>query len=158
MKILLTGVTGYIGKRLLPVLLDQGHEVWCCVRDRKRFDTRDYEGHRLEVIEVNFLKPETLDAIPNDIQAAYYLIHSMSASTDEFEKLEKQCAINFRARIEEQTNTEQVIYLSGIINDDQLSDHLKSRKAVEEELGKGSFHLTTLRAGIIVGSGSSSFK
>ena len=157
MKILLTGVTGYIGKRLLPALLDQGHEVWCCVRDRKRFDTRAYEDHRLEVIEVNFLNSESLDAIPDDIQAAYYLIHSMSASTDEFEKLEKQCAINFRDRIE-QTSTEQVIYLSGIINDDQLSDHLKSRKAVEEELGKGSFHLTTLRAGIIVGSGSSSFE
>jgi uncharacterized protein YbjT (DUF2867 family) len=157
MKILLTGVTGYIGKRLLPVLLNQGHEVVCCVRDKSRFDTIPFAGYPVEVIEVNFLEPESLTSIPNDIDAAYYLIHSMSASTDEFEQLEKECAVNFRKRIES-TKARQTIYLSGIVNDVQLSDHLKSRKAVEEELGKGSYHMTTLRAGIIVGSGSSSFE
>ncbi len=101
MKILLTGVTGYIGKRLLPVLLEEGHEVVCCVRDKRRFDGSRFQvpGSRLIIIEVNFLEEESLKAIPEDIDAAYYLIHSMSASTGDFVSLEKQSALNFRERI-----------------------------------------------------------
>lgn len=157
MKILLTGVTGYIGKRLLPVLLKEGHEVVCCVRDKKRFDAEPYSAAKVSVIEVNFLEPESLEKIPEDIDAAYYLIHSMSASVSDFEKLEKECAVNFRERIDK-TGTRQVIYLSGIVNEEQLSDHLRSRKGVEDILSEGQYGLTTLRAGIIVGSGSASFE
>jgi uncharacterized protein YbjT (DUF2867 family) len=157
MKVLLTGVTGYIGKRLLPVLLKEGHEVVCCVRDKKRFDADPYSDARLSVIEVNFLEPESLEKIPEDIEAAYYLIHSMSASVGDFEKLEKECAVNFRDRIDN-TGTRQVIYLSGIVNEEELSDHLRSRKGVEDILSEGKYGLTTLRAGIIVGSGSASFE
>lgn len=157
MKILLTGVTGYIGRRLLPVLLNDGHEVVCAVRDRKRFDASPYEGKPLSVVEVNFLEPASLLGIPVDIDAAYYLIHSMSASVDAFDQMEKQCAINFRTRINE-TRARQVIYLSGIVNEEKLSDHLRSRKGVEDILSSGDFNLTTLRAGIIVGSGSASFE
>ena len=157
MKILLTGVTGYIGKRLLPVLLEDRHEVVCCVRDKKRFNPEDFLSNNIQVIEVNFLDASTLARIPKDIDAAYYLIHSMSASNDDFEKLEKTCANNFKQRIE-QTQAQQVIYLSGIVNEKELSDHLQSRKSVEEILSSGTYHLTTLRAGIIVGSGSASFE
>ena len=157
MKILLTGVTGYIGKRLLPVLLEQGHFVVCCVRDKNRFDISEIDSPRIQVIEVNFLQKETLKNIPGDIDAAYYLIHSMSASVKDFERIEKECAINFKNRID-QTRAKQVIYLSGIVNDMQLSEHLKSRKGVEDVLSAGEYHLTTLRAGIIVGSGSASFE
>ncbi len=157
MKILLTGVTGYIGKRLLPVLLDNGHEVICCVRDRKRFDATEFDSELLKVIEVDFLSSESLSAIPDDINASYYLIHSMSASTGDFESLELKCAVNFKNRISE-TKAEQVIYLSGIVNEKHLSAHLQSRKSVEDELKKGSYQLTTLKAGIIVGSGSASFE
>jgi uncharacterized protein YbjT (DUF2867 family) len=157
MKVLLTGVTGYIAKRLLPVLLAEGHEVVCCVRDRQRFDAFRYKTARLSVIEVDFLKIETLRVIPEDIDAAYYLIHSMAATTGDFEAMEKISATNFRDRIQ-QTKARQVIYLSGIINDDTLSKHLTSRKNVEQILGLGSFSLTTLRAGIIIGPGSASFE
>jgi uncharacterized protein YbjT (DUF2867 family) len=159
MKILLTGVTGYIAKRLLPVLLSEGHEVVCCVRDKRRFDSSKFQipNSRLSVIEVNFLDKESLEAIPEDIDAAYYLIHSMSASTDDFESLEKLTATNFRERID-QTKAKQVIYLSGIINDEKLSRHLLSRKQVEDILSEGRYKLTTLRAGIIIGSGSASFE
>lgn len=157
MRILLTGVTGYIGKRLLPVLLSEGHEVICAVRDLRRFDPSAYKSAKLSVIEVNFLEPHTLSAIPDDIDAAYYLIHSMSASVSDFDRLESECAIHFRNRINE-TNTRQVIYLSGIVNEDQLSEHLRSRKGVEDILSSGTYSLTTLRAGIIVGSGSASFE
>lgn len=157
MKILLTGATGYIGQRLLPVLLEKGHEVVCCVRDKKRFDTSKYNTPKLKLVEVDFLQNSTLENIPDDIDAAYYLIHSMSTPKGNFEDLEKQSAENFRNRIQ-QTNAKQVIYLSGIINEEKLSKHLTSRKQVEEILGAGSFHLTTLRAAIIVGSGSASFE
>ena len=157
MKILLTGATGYIARNLLPSLLASGHEVYCCVRDSKRFDLSRYNSGNLRLVEVNFLKKETLTAIPDDIDAAYYLIHSMSSSTGDFEVLERESAINFTERINE-TGVRQVIYLSGIVNNDKLSKHLTSRKAVEDILSGGKFHLTTLRAGIIVGSGSASFE
>ena len=157
MRILLTGTTGYIGQRLLPVLLEKGHEVVCCVRDKKRFDTSKYNTQKLKVVEVDFLQKDTLENIPDDIDAAYYLIHSMSSPKGDFEDLEKQSAENFKERIQ-QTNAKQVIYLSGIINEEKLSKHLISRKQVEEILASGSFHLTTLRAAIIVGSGSASFE
>lgn len=157
MKILLTGVTGYIGQNLLPALLAQGHMVICCVRDVNRFDTTKYPGGGIEVIEVNFLKPSTLSAIPKDIEFAYYLIHSMSAADEDFEQLEKESAMNFKEYIEK-TKVRQVIYLSGIVNENNLSKHLQSRKGVEDILAQSSFALTTLRAGIIVGSGSASFE
>jgi len=157
MKILLTGATGYIAKRLLPVLLAGGHEVTCCVRDKKRFDVSKFSTPNLRVIEVNFLDLYSLGNIPADMDVAYYLIHSMSASVGDFEEMESASAINFRKRIQE-TAVKQVIYLSGIVNEKELSKHLASRKAVEEILATGSYHLTTLRAGIILGSGSASFE
>ena len=156
MKILLTGVTGYIAQRLLPVLLDNGHEVVCCVRDKSRF-VNNYPANNLTVIEVDFLKQDSLQHIPSDIDIAYYLIHSMSTQTGDFESMEQICATNFRQRME-QTKVQQVIYLSGIVNDANLSKHLLSRKNVEAILSGSSFALTTLRAGIIVGSGSASFE
>jgi len=157
MKILLTGATGYIAKRLLPVLLAEGHEVVCCVRDANRFDISRFGRERLSVITANFLDPDSLAVIPDDIDAAYYLIHSMSTSVGSFDVMERESAINFRERLN-QTRVRQVIYLSGIVNKESLSKHLGSRKAVEEELEKGIWHLTTLRAGIILGSGSASFE
>lgn len=157
MRILLTGVTGYIGKRLLPALLLAGHDVLCCVRDKERFDAKSFGTDRLEVLEVDFLDPDSLSIVPNDLDVAYYLIHSMSASTGEFEAMEAKCARHFRDRISS-TKTQQVIYLSGIVNESQLSTHLRSRLKVEEILSEGDYHLTTLRAGIIVGSGSASFE
>ncbi len=157
MKILLTGATGYIAKRLLPVLLSDGHEVICCVRDKKRFDASQYDSAGISVIEVDFLKRDTLDSVQKDIDAAFYLIHSMSSSINDFESMEIESANNFRECMN-QTGVRQVIYLSGIVNYKELSRHLSSRKAVEDVLKKGNYHLTTLRAGIILGSGSASFE
>jgi len=157
MKILLTGATGYVGKRLLPLLVEQGYDVICCVRDKQRFFCPKEFEKKVFVIEVDFLKKETLENIPNEIDAAYYLIHSMSGSASNYSELEYQSAQNFVERIN-LTNAKQVIYLSGIVNDKSLSKHLSSRKAVEEVLNTGTFVTTTLRAGIIVGSGSASFE
>ncbi len=157
MKILLTGATGYIAKRLLPVLLDNGHEVVCCVRDSSRFNIKKYSTSNISVIEVDFLDKESLQRIPNDIDLSYYLIHSMSTQSGDFESMEEICATNFKNRIE-QTKAKQVIYLSGISNADTLSKHLSSRRNVESILSNANFALTTLKAAIIVGSGSASFE
>ncbi len=156
MKILLTGATGYIGKRLLPVLVHSGHQVICAVRDRMRFHPPESLRDHIQVLESDLTKPETLASIPRDIDVAYYLVHSMSGS-EKYDELEKQSAANFREALEK-TIVKQVIYLSGIVNSQALSKHLQSRKNVEDELSKGNYALTTLRAGIIIGSGSASFE
>lgn len=156
MKILLTGATGYIGKRLLPLLLDHGHDVICCVRDKSRFYFPEEFKNKVQVIEVDFLDPESLENIPNAIDAAYYLIHSMSGASN-YDELESISANHFVKKINK-TNAKQIIYLSGIVNDQSLSKHLSSRKAVEKILKTATMASTTLRAGIIVGSGSASFE
>ncbi|MBP1838203.1 SDR family oxidoreductase [Formosa algae] len=156
MKILLTGATGYIGKRLLPVLVAQGHDVVCGVRDPKRFNPPESIAPKISVVTIDLLDEESLENIPKDIEAAYYLVHSMSASS-KYQELEKQSAVYFREAINK-TQAKQVIYLSGIVNDDTLSEHLSSRQTVEHELDKGKYSLTALRAGIIIGSGSASFE
>jgi len=156
MRILLTGATGYIGKRLLPVLVKKGYTVICCVRDINRFNPPESIKSKIEVIQVDLLDKDSLKNIPKDIDGAYYLVHSMSNAGD-YDKLEKLSAINFRNAINK-TKLKHLIYLSGILNEVKLSKHLNSRKNVEIELGKGKYNFTTLRAGIIIGEGSSSFE
>tara|TARA_B110000046_G_scaffold88791_1_gene96928 strand:- start:3139 stop:4560 length:1422 start_codon:yes stop_codon:yes gene_type:complete len=157
MKILVTGATGYIGKRLIPLLLNDGHTVVCAVRDKGR--AKNYFKNRKNIVlaEADFLDFKSLKNIPKDIDVAYYLIHSMSNSAKEFHILEEKCAFNFKS-FAEQTTLKQVIYLSGITNDTKLSKHLLSRKNVENTLASEKYALTTFKAGIIVGSGSSSFE
>jgi len=157
MKILVTGATGYIGKRLIPLLLNDGHTVVCAVRDKGR--AKSYFKNRKNIVlaEADFLDFKSLKNIPKDIDVAYYLIHSMSNSAKEFHILEEKCAFNFKS-FAEQTTLKQVIYLSGITNDTKLSKHLLSRKNVENTLASEKYALTTFKAGIIVGSGSSSFE
>lgn len=157
MKILLTGATGYVGKRLLPFLVNEGHEVICSVRNRSRFFPGDEIEDKIQVVEVDFLEPSTFSNIPDGIDAAYYLIHSMASSIGDFSKLEAQTAENFK-NYADKAAIEQVIYLSGISNDAKMSKHISSRKNVESILETGEFNLTVLRAGIIVGSGSASFE
>lgn len=157
MKILLTGVTGYVGKRLLPALIEQGHEIVCCVREKNRLTIHINLLKQVEIIEVDFLKPVVPGLFPEDIDAAYYLIHSMASSAEKFDILESKSALNFKEYLHA-TNVKQVIYLSGISNQAKLSKHLLSRRKVEEYLKSDRYALTVLRAGIIVGSGSASFE
>jgi uncharacterized protein YbjT (DUF2867 family) len=158
MRILLTGTTGYIGKRLLPLLLEQGHEVICCVRDRSRFSVEEFGSNpHITLLEVDFLKETpSVDTIKN-VDAAYYLIHSMTSNIEDFERLEELSANNFM-KLVLQTGVRRIIYLGGITNSDHLSKHLASRKNVEDILGNSAVPLTSIRAGIIVGSGSASFE
>jgi uncharacterized protein YbjT (DUF2867 family) len=155
MNILITGANGYIGQRLIPVLMEEGHTLYCCVRDKKRFES-EHPHEQLRVIEADFYKNENIAALPTQIDIAYYLIHSMSSGKD-FEEMESTTAKNFVAYIDA-TLCRQLIYLTGIVNEEELSPHLASRLEVEKILDKGKVPLTALRAGIIVGSGSASFE
>ncbi len=157
MKILLTGANGYIGTRLLPILLEEGHEVICMVRDERRFVLESDFGNRVQIVTGDLLNPETLKNIPSDIDASYYLVHSMSGSDVDFASLELQSAQNY-VKVVQRTACKQLIYLTGIANDEELSKHLNSRLAVEEELKKSGIPFTILRAAIIIGSGSASFE
>ncbi len=160
MKILLTGANGYIGLRLLPSLLEAGHHVVCLVRDRRRFPFQDFAEENITLIEADLLDPDSLKALPKDLDAAYYLVHSMGAGSEHFLDLEKQAAQNFGAALRG-SRLQQIIYLSGIvpdISDSELSPHLRSRHQVEDILSRFSIPVTTLRAPIIVGSGSASFE
>ncbi|GAB2476154.1 epimerase [Hymenobacter qilianensis] len=158
MKILLTGANGYIGQRLLPLLLEAGHEVVCLVRDPRRFSTPERLRTQVTVAQGDLLQSSSLQNLPPDIDAAYYLVHSMSGTDQDFVQAERQSAENFTQYIN-RTSSRQIIYLSGIANDRGLSAHLRSRRAVETVLQKAEkAALTVLRASIIIGSGSASFE
>ena len=128
MKILLSGANGYIGKRLLPALVKQGHQVVCCVRDENRFSPPPSLKSNIEILEIDFLDPESVHKIPSDIEGAYYLIHSMSAAKD-YSKLELLAGSHFRKGLS-QTNVEHVVYLSGIVNQNVLSDHFSTQRSM----------------------------
>jgi len=157
MKILLTGSTGYIGKRLLQQLLEQGHEVTCLVRNLERLMSAEQSLTGFTGKEVDLLNPVPESLLELDIDVAFFLIHSMSTSIGEFMNEEARSAGNF-ANFIRQTNCQQIIYLSGISNSEKLSRHLQSRKNVEDIIRNSGKHVTVLRAGIIVGSGSASFE
>ena len=157
MKILLTGANGYVAKRLLPELLHLGYEIICAVRDKARLGIEDEILEKITVWEVDFTKPIIETSILKDVDIAYYMIHSMSTSIGNFDELEKTSALNFNKYLKN-SSIKQVIYLSGIVNNHSLSKHLQSRLNVEKILFSGNYNLTVLRAGIIVGSGSSSFE
>jgi uncharacterized protein YbjT (DUF2867 family) len=157
MKILLTGANGYIGKRLLYALYNQGHNIVCCVRDKRRIDLSHFNKERVSLIEVDFENKESKQIFLSGIDVAYYLIHSMTQSIGKFSEVEASTAKNFIQFIEG-SGAKQIIYLSGITNSDQLSEHLSSRKNVEGILKSSKIPVTILKAGIIIGSGSASFE
>lgn len=157
MKILLTGANGYIGQRLIPLLFNAGHEIVALVRSARRLNISQKNKKKICIIEGDLLDPDSIENIPCDVEIAYYLVHSMSHSAKEFSDLEEKSAKNFLSIIQE-TNIRQIIYLSGLVSDQNLSQHLLSRKRVEDILQMGQIPVTTLRAGIILGSGSASFE
>lgn len=155
--ILVTGATGYIGARLVPRLLESGYPVRLLVRDPDRLYGRPWID-KVEVATGDVLKPETLSGALNGVTAAYYLIHSMSASGD-FHERDIVAARNFGTAARE-AGVARIIYLSGLgeESDKELSEHLSSRHATGAALREFGVPVTELRAAVIVGSGSLSFE
>jgi len=153
MHVLVTGATGFVGGRLVPALVDDGHDVRALVRDPGRYDPP--EG--VEVVTGDLLDPESLDGVFDGIEAAYYLVHSMRAGGD-FEERDRRAARIF-TDVASEAGVDRVVYLGGLGEDqNDLSPHLKSRREVESILAEGDPELTALRAAIIVGAGSASFR
>ncbi len=160
MRILLTGATGYIGRRLLPVLVDAGHSVVCLVRNYHKFDWEGFTPEALksiEVIEGDLSDANSLSTTRLEVDVAFYLVHSMSSVAEDFRKSETTSVTNF-VGLTKDSSVKQIIYLSGIVNDENLSTHLQSRKNVEDILRNSAIPVTVLRAAIIIGSGSASFE
>ncbi len=156
-KVLVSGATGFVGKRLVLHLLEEGHEIYALCRVK---GTRLFLGERsnLHYIWGDLRDPDTLDKIPSDVQAAYYLVHSMAEIATDLSRVELKVAEHFIKGLQK-TKVQQIIYLGGIINDEtHLSPHLQSRLLVEGILKKSGIPVTILRASIIIGSGSASFE
>lgn len=154
MKVLLTGSTGYIGTRLLQILAEKGHEVIALARVPESVLIPEKFRNQVKVIPGDLLKECDL---PKGIDAAYYLVHSMSNNLEDFEKKDKEAAENFIQALAK-TSCKQLIYLTGLISSKNLSKHLRSRLEVEKILQTGPVPVTVFRAGIIIGSGSASFE
>lgn len=156
-KILITGASGFVGKRLILNLLNQGHEVYalCRIKGAKVFSV---EPPNLHYIWGDLRNPGTIKQFPEDLEAAYYLVHSMSEIVTSLSKTEIEVVNQFLTGLKH-TQVKQIIYLGGIINDEKhLSPHLQSRLLVEQALKQSGIPCTVLRASIIIGSGSASFE
>lgn len=155
--ILVTGATGYIGGRLVPRLLKAGYRVRCLVREPDQLRSRWWE-HRVEIVEGNVLKPETLGPALVGVDVAYYLIHSMGAGEEEFAERDRVAAGHF-SRAADEAGVSRIIFLGGIRpKSERRSKHLESRLETGATLRRGSVPVTEFRAGVIVGSGSLSFE
>lgn len=156
-RILVTGVTGYVGGRLVPRLLEAGYRVRCMVRDKTRLQGRPWFAD-VEVVEGDVFKPETLVSALADIDMAYYLIHSMSSDADDFHSRDLLGARQFGGAAEE-NKVKRIVYLGGLGDpDENLSKHLQSRQETGRALGEAGVPVTEFRAAVIVGSGSLSFE
>jgi len=156
MKILLTGASGYIGSHLLPSLLGAGHHVYALIRHGKNLPIASKFADQVTFLEGDLLERSSLPAL-NHLDAAYYLVHSMSDDPKNFRELEERSCSNFLSLIEE-TGIQQIIYLSGLHQGAVLSEHFRSRMHIEELLKNSRLNITVLRSSIIIGAESSSFK
>jgi uncharacterized protein YbjT (DUF2867 family) len=156
-KILVTGSTGFIGKRLIYLLLEQGHEVYALSR-LKGITIQITTNPNLHIVFGDVGNPDFMDPFPKDIDATYYLIHSMGDVGQDLISVEEKIAENFVSAIE-QTSCKQIIFMGGIIEDEaKLSPHLMSRLSVERVLKSSKIPCTVLRSSIIIGAGSASFE
>ncbi len=159
-KILVTGGTGYVGGRLIPLLLERGYSVRAMVRSPQKLLTRPWAHHEaLEIVPGDALDQASFVQAGEGCRTAYYLIHSMNAHKRRFAQADRKAAENMVA-CAERNDIQRIIYLGGLGDKDHasLSHHLQSRHEVEGILEGGRVPVTNLRAAMILGSGSASFE
>jgi uncharacterized protein YbjT (DUF2867 family) len=167
-KILITGVSGFIGSNLLRTLIlkknikGYPYQIRCITRNKKSIDNLKVDEKDIEIVEGDLSNFKDCLSALDGIDIAYYLVHSMEGTTKnwkEFSEKEKTVAENFM-RATTQCNVKRIIYLGGLIHvkDDKKSQHMLSRKIVGEILSKSKTPVTIFRAAVILGSGGSSFE
>ncbi len=155
MKIAVAGATGYIGGRLVPRLLAEGHEVVCLARNPSKLDDRPWRNDvSVELCDVT--NEEQVVAALTGCDVAYYLVHSMG-STSDFADTDRIAATNFRTGAAK-NDLQRIVYLGGLGSGGGLSSHLASRQEVGKVLADGPTPVTELRAAVVIGSGSVSFE
>jgi uncharacterized protein YbjT (DUF2867 family) len=156
MRCLVTGATGYIGGRLAPRLLEAGHEVRCLTRSAGRLRDVPWAGHA-QIVEGDLLEPDDLREAFDSVDVAYYLVHSLGS--ENFEERDRRAARAF-AEAASRAGVRRIVYLGGPAVDAHgaTSAHLRSRSEVGEILASTRVPTVTLRAAVILGSGSASFE
>ena len=156
MRVLVTGATGYVGGRLVPRLLDDGHEVRVTSRDGSPPEA--WWSERTEVVPLDVTDADQVDAAVAGRDAVVHLVHGMGG--DDFAEADRAAARHIAAAVDRH-GVGRIVYLSGIIppvERSELSEHLASRLEVEEILTASSATTLTLRAAVVMGSGSTSFE
>jgi len=156
LKILVTGATGYVGGRLVPWLLERGHTVRTTTSDPDR--EQPWWGNRVETVLMDALDPDQVATACEGMSAVYYLIHGMG--DDGFAEADRTAATNLVDGVRAH-GVDKVVYLSGLVPDApdaELSEHIKSRREVEHILSGAPATVVTLRAAVLLGSGSTSFE
>ena len=152
MRTLVVGATGFVGSRLVRALDEEGHDV---VAFSRSADSESFPDG-VEPFAGDLGDPESLEGLCDSVDVAYYLIHSLTSES--FAELDRRYAARFR-EIAAGAGVDRVVYLSGISGDEtDLSPHLASRREVETVLAEGAFDLTVLRAAVIIGPESASFR
>ena len=157
--VLVTGATGYIGGRLVPELLAAGFGVQCLARDPDRLRDQTW-AEEVKRVRGDVLAPETLRPALENIDVAFYLIHSLTTGVG-FEQTEERAARNFATAARE-AGVSRIVYLGGMAPAGtpmgELSPHLRSRVRVGEALKASGIPVVELRAAVVIGSGSASFE
>ena len=149
-SVLVTGATGFVGRRLVPALLEQEYDVRAMTRHPERYDGGG------EAVRGDVGDPDSLYDALEGVEIAYYLVHSLDDA--DFERKDAEAARAF-ARAAEARGVRQLVYLGGLGNEDaELSAHLRSRREVEGLLGETGVPVTVLRAAIVVGHGGISWE
>lgn len=153
MKVVVFGASGYVGGRLIPELLERGHEVRAVSRNPDALKDNPWRS-RVELREADLLEPATIPPVLEGADVAYYLVHSMGR--EDFESLDRAAATNMKSALDD-SSMQRVVYLGGL-GDGELSPHLRSRQEVGEILAASAIPVTELRAAVIIGAGSLSFE
>ena len=148
-RILVTGATGFIGRRLVPALIEKGHEVRAMTRRPEAYDGPG------DPVGADVNDPGSLTGALEGVDAAYYLVHSLDDA--DFERKDAEAARAFAKAAADQ-GVQQIIYMGGLGDDGELSAHLRSRREVEGLLGGAGVPVTVLRAAIVVGAGGISWE
>ena len=155
----IAGATGYIGGRLAPRLIDDGYMIRCLVRSPAKLAGRTWAANpAVEIRQVDLADSASLAENLAGCEAAFYLVHSMTSAGADYADRDRQLALQFASAARE-ARVQRIIYLGGLgESGSELSEHLSSRREVEQALASTAIPVTVLRAAMIIGSGSASFE